>query len=158
MADKYLLADALLESAGLHNYEISNWSLPGFECIHNMAYWQSRNWWGIGPGAHSHVGGFRWWNHAAPATWERALLSGAGPAAGSEQLTVQERREEQIMLALRTSSGLDLRQHPDITANQLDAIDQHLCSITDAGALVLTPPGRLLADVVIRELFPQIAP
>lgn len=153
MADKYLLANMLLEAAGLQNYEISNWSLPGFESVHNLAYWQSHNWWGIGPGAHSHVNGFRWWNHAAPAAWQQSLAATNVPIAGSETLTPQEQHEEQIMLALRTSSGLHLSQHPEIAPDQLAAIDPEFYTLTASNHLVLTPQGRLLANAVIRELL-----
>ena len=81
-ADKYLLTEELLGQAGLLNYEVSNWGNPS---LHNQAYWQSQDWWGYGPGAHSHISGARFWNQKHPATYTAALAKGS-PAAGFEYL------------------------------------------------------------------------
>ncbi|MEY2672246.1 MAG: hypothetical protein RLZZ508_123, partial [Actinomycetota bacterium] len=80
MADKYLLIDAAFTQAGLNWYEVSNWSKPNSECRHNMHYWKSENWWGIGPGAHSHINGVRWWNEKLPRIWSERLAAGNSPA------------------------------------------------------------------------------
>ena len=91
-ARRYRQADAALSAAGLGWYEISNWarSAPA-RCAHNLGYWRSHDWWGLGPGAHSHVGGVRWWNVLHPARYARALRDGASPAAGRERLTEAQR-------------------------------------------------------------------
>ncbi|WP_048698169.1 radical SAM family heme chaperone HemW, partial [Nostocoides australiense] len=86
-ADKYELADELLTAAGYGWYEISNWARPGKECRHNLAYWRGADWWGFGPGAHSHVGGVRWWNVKHPGAYADRLVRGASPAAAREDLT-----------------------------------------------------------------------
>ena len=77
-------------------------------CRHNLAYWTGGDWWGIGPGAHSHVGGVRWWNVKHPAGYAAALAGGRSPAQAREVLDDAARREERILLELRLVDGLDL--------------------------------------------------
>jgi oxygen-independent coproporphyrinogen-3 oxidase len=109
LARRYRAADALLEAAGLRWYEISNWvAAPDARCRHNLGYWRSADWWGVGPGAHSHVGGVRWWNVLRPRTYAERLAAGRSPAAGRELLGPEERRTERIMLELRLAEGLEL--------------------------------------------------
>ena len=87
LADRYLLADAALTAAGLHWYEVSNWAASeAARCRHNLAYWTGGDWWGIGPGAHSHVGGVRWWNVKHPAAYAAALAAGRSPGHARELL------------------------------------------------------------------------
>ena len=77
LADRYLQADAALTAAGFSWYEVSNWARDaGARCRHNLAYWTGGDWWGVGPGAHSHVGGVRWWNVKHPAAYAAALAAG----------------------------------------------------------------------------------
>ncbi|MEY4348618.1 MAG: coproporphyrinogen oxidase, partial [Actinomycetota bacterium] len=80
MADKYELIDSVLSAMGMQWYELSNWSRSGHECQHNLHYWKSNNWWGIGPGAHSHVGGVRWWNAKHPNLWTQKINDAESPA------------------------------------------------------------------------------
>ena len=102
LADRYLLAEAALGDLGW--YEVSNWGRP---CRHNLGYWRGADWWGIGPGAHSHVGGVRWWNAKHPTTWAAALEDGS-PGAGRELLTAEDRRVERVLLEVRLREGLAL--------------------------------------------------
>src|SRR5579859_2949419 len=109
LADRYLIADDLLSSAGLHWYEISNWAAgEQARCRHNMLYWTGADWWGFGPGAHSQVGGTRWWNVRHPSAYAARLAAGQSPAAAREVLGPGERSMEQVMLGLRLSGGLPL--------------------------------------------------
>lgn len=152
-ADRYLLADQLLGAAGLENYEISNWSRPGAECRHNLAYWHGDDWWGVGPGAHSHVGGVRWWNVRHPARYSAALGAGRSPAEAREVLSPAERHEEAVMLGLRLSQGLPLVELSAAEQARVSAfLDAELIT-ADEGLLTLTVPGRLLADHVIRGIL-----
>jgi oxygen-independent coproporphyrinogen-3 oxidase len=155
LARRYRAADALLADAGLGWYEISNWAADAdARCRHNLGYWRSQNWWGVGPGAHSHVGGVRWWNVLRPRPYAARLAAGRSPAAGRERLGDAQRRTERIMLELRLADGLVL--DPDdgaaaAAARQADA------GRLDAGALaggraVLTLDGRLVGDAVARAL------
>jgi oxygen-independent coproporphyrinogen-3 oxidase len=156
MADRYLAADALLSAAGLDWYEISNWAAsPAAQCQHNLLYWHSADWWGIGPGAHSHVGGTRWWNVRHPAAYTAKIAAGQSPAQAREVLTGQERRTERVMLTTRLASGCPVSDlDPAGTAAAARAAAGGLAdpaALAD-GRVVLTTAGRLLADAVIRDL------
>lgn len=154
LAARYERADEVLSAAGLNWYEVSNWSRPGARCRHNLAYWTNADWWGIGPGAHSHIGGVRWWNVKHPATYARALREGAWPAAGREVLDDQARRTEALMLATRLVDGLDPAQVPNAAGALAElAADGLLLPDAHHGRLVLTRRGRLLADAVVRRLL-----
>lgn len=155
LADKYLLADERLTAAGLGWYEVSNWARDDdARCRHNLLYWRGHDWWGAGPGAHSHVGGVRWWNVRHPAAYADRLAAGASPAHARELLSDEDRRVERVLLELRLREGL--------ATDVLDAagnaavpglVDRGLLEVT-GDRLVLTRPGRLLADAVVRDLLP----
>jgi oxygen-independent coproporphyrinogen-3 oxidase len=158
-ADKYELADQLITEAGLGWYEVSNWArTPEQACRHNLAYWRGDDWWGIGPGAHSHVGGVRWWNVKHPTAYAGRLAQGLSPAAGRETLDAETRNVERVMLEARLHSGL--------AVSALGAAGRHEVAglIADGlvepaaafqGRLVLTLKGRLLADAVVRRVLPD---
>jgi putative oxygen-independent coproporphyrinogen III oxidase len=155
-ADRYLAADAVLGAAGLQWYEISNWAAgPAARCRHNELYWDGGDWWGIGPGAHSHAGGTRWWNVRHPAAYAARLAAGASPAQAREVLTGAERAMERIMLATRLASGCPVADLP--AAGRAAAERAVAAGLAEPGAyaagrVVLTLRGRLLADAVIRDL------
>ena len=153
-AGRYEIIDDALAEAGFGWYEVSNWSRPGGECRHNIAYWRSDDWWGVGPGAHSHVDGVRWWNAKHPRTYADALAAGTSPEGGREVLTADEKRVEHVMLALRMRDGLSALEVRDSAwcernreAGLIDA------SSLGEGRIVLTRRGRLLADGLVRELI-----
>ncbi|WP_028709480.1 radical SAM family heme chaperone HemW [Propionicicella superfundia] len=150
LADKYTVADDLLAGAGYAWYEVSNWARPGHACRHNLGYWLSADWWGIGPGAHSHVGGVRWWNVRHPRDYAAALAS-RSPAAGRELLTAAERRTERVLLESRLSTGLPVGLLGAEARRALAGLrDDGL--VDGADPVVLTRRGRLLADLVARDL------
>jgi oxygen-independent coproporphyrinogen-3 oxidase len=156
LADRYLQAEDTLAAAGFGWYEVSNWSRSvEARCRHNLAYWGGRDWWGIGPGAHSHVGGVRWWNVKHPAAYAGRLSTGSSPAQAREELSDEDRRLERVLLGVRLADGHpldDLRESGRLTAK--NAVDSGLVEPDsfDAGRVVLTRRGRLLADAVIRDL------
>ncbi|WP_165400182.1 radical SAM family heme chaperone HemW [Motilibacter rhizosphaerae] len=155
MADAYALADELLTAAGYTCYELSNWAWPGGECRHNEAYWRGADWWGFGPGAHSHVGGTRWWNVKHPAAWAGALAAGRSPAAAREELALEDRRVERVLLESRLAAGvpLDVLRAPGLRAAGRLVGDGLLRADAYAdGRAALTLRGRLLADAVVRDL------
>ena len=156
MADRYLIADELLGAAGFRWYELSNWAKTDkSQSRHNLLYWTGGEWWGFGPGAHSHVGGVRWWNVKHPAAYAGRLNEGKSPAAARERLTLAERRMEEIMLRARLTEGLPLALLTDTAlADTERMVDDRLIdrSAHAAGRLVLTLQGRLLADAVVRDL------
>jgi putative oxygen-independent coproporphyrinogen III oxidase len=147
LADRYLLADQALSRLGW--YEVSNWGEP---CRHNLGYWRGGDWWGIGPGAHSHVGGVRWWNVKHPRAYAERMTAGLSPGAGREVLGAEDRRVERILLELRLREGLSLEllRPPGRAAAERHAQDG-LLELTGDRA-VLTLRGRLLADAVVRDL------
>ena len=151
MADMYLLVDQMCNDAGLNWYELSNWAKPGQECLHNIAYWKSANWWGLGPGAHSHFDAKRFWNVKHPTAYKQKLFNGESPIADSEDLTAEQLRDESIMLAIRMRTGLSLSLLTDSAKENLAAYKSsgHLELID--GAFQLTAQGRLIADRLVRE-------
>jgi len=157
LADKYLLADERLEAAGLGWYELSNWGrgLPGdtaARCRHNLLYWQGGDWWGVGPGAHSHVAGTRWWNVKHPAAYADRIAADTSPAQDHEVLDEETRRTERVLLEVRLRSGLPLDALDDPARADAVVADGLAERVDDR--LVLTVRGRLLADAVVRDLLP----
>jgi putative oxygen-independent coproporphyrinogen III oxidase len=158
LADKYLAADSTLEAAGLGWYEVSNWSRSeATRCRHNELYWTSGDWWGVGPGAHSHVGGVRWWNVKHPAAYAGRIADGVSPGHGREVLDDETRRVEQVLLAIRLRDGLPVEVLDGAGRAALAAQVEGGLVDPDAlerGRVVLTLRGRLLADAVVRALLP----
>ena len=158
-ADKYELADKLLSEAGYSWYEISNWSKSeDLKSNHNLAYWSGQDWWGYGPGAHSHLGSVRWWNHKHPLSYANLLEKNTSPAAGREQLDSDTAALERILLESRTSEGMSIEQIKKLQPGSEAAISQLIADgliegpEAIAGKLLLTLKGRLLADAVVRAL------
>ncbi|MEY2769326.1 MAG: hypothetical protein RL359_962 [Actinomycetota bacterium] len=151
MADMYLIVDQMCNEAGLNWYELSNWAKAGKECQHNIAYWKSENWWGLGPGAHSHVDRKRFWNVKHPTAYKQKLFAGESPIADFEDLTIEQLRDESIMLAIRMRSGLALSLLTDKAKENLAAYKSsgHLEIVDEA--FQLTAQGRLIADRLVRE-------
>ncbi|WP_165064431.1 radical SAM family heme chaperone HemW [Marisediminicola senii] len=158
-ADLYELADELIGAAGFDWYEVSNWSRgTGHESRHNLAYWRGQDWWGIGPGAHSHVGGVRWWNVKHPAAYAERMLSGASPAAGRETLDDETRHIERVLLLSRIRAGIIIGDLPAAARTAVagliaDGLIDGAAAIH--GEVTLTLRGRLLADAVVRRLLPD---
>lgn len=158
LADKYLLAEELLAADGLRWYEVSNWSRDeASRCRHNLLYWKGADWWGVGPGAHSHVGGVRWWNVKHPSAYAQRLAAGLSPAHGREVLAAEDQRVERVLLELRLSDGLPQEVLDPAGAAAVPGLVT--AGLLAEGALqgaplVLTTRGRLLADAVVRDLLP----
>lgn len=155
-AERYLMADELLAGAGFAWYEVSNWATSeAGQCRHNLLYWTGGDWWAVGPGAHSHVGGTRWWNVKHPAAYAQRLAGGVSPAHAREELTEADRRVERLMLELRLSSGFPLADvDPSVRTAVAQALGTGLLQPEPfkRGRMVLTLQGRLLADALIRDL------
>jgi len=156
LADRYVQADDTLTRAGFGWYEVSNWARSRqARCRHNELYWSGADWWGTGPGAHSHVGGVRWWNVKHPAAYAARLAAGASPAHARELLDARARYYERVLLGLRLSDGLPLRE---LSPNGRTAARRYVTyglldrAAHTAGRAVLTLRGRLLADAVVRDL------
>lgn len=154
LAARYERIDARLTAAGLTWYEVSNWAAGDTaRCRHNLGYWDGGDWLGAGPGAHSHLGGVRWWNVKHPARYAERVAAGGLPVADWEALTDTDRYLERIMLAVRLRTGLplgDLDQAGRAAAEQVVADGR---AVIAGERLVLTDHGRLLADGVVRDLL-----
>ena len=147
-ADKYELADETLSAAGLEWYEISNWARPGHECRHNLAYWQNQDWYGFGPGAHSHLDSTRFWNLRHPAKWMQSLRAGHRPVDGQEIITGESARLEKLLLNLRLRQGLDLREYAREFGVDAAALLREAHELAGEGLLdgALLPGGDSLPD------------
>src|SRR5580700_9691661 len=156
LADRYLAADEVLTAAGYGWYEISNWAASrSARCAHNRLYWTGGDWWGIGPGAHSHVGGTRWWNVRHPAAYGARIGAGLSPGQAREILSGAEQQLERVMLAIRLADGCSVGVlSPEGRANAAAVVAEGLAcpDAYAAGRIVLTRRGRLLADTVTRRL------
>ena len=153
LADKYALADERLVAAGLGWYEVSNWSTgAATRCRHNLLYWTGGDWWGVGPGAHSHVGGVRWWNVKHPAAYADRIGADRSPAQAREVLAPEDRRVERVLLELRLREGLDVAVLDATGRAAVPGLVERGLLAERAGRIALTERARLLADGVVREL------
>ncbi|NIZ93739.1 radical SAM family heme chaperone HemW [Kineococcus rubinsiae] len=157
-AAKYELVDDVLGAAGYSWYEVSNWArTPEAACRHNLAYWRGGDWWGVGPGAHSHVGGVRWWNVKHPSAYAGRLAAGTSPAHARELLSDADRHVEDVLLRSRLAEGIDLARLDDAARGEVGGlVADGLVDLRGSAdpRLVLTRRGRLLADTVVRALLP----
>lgn len=155
-ADMYELADALLTTGGFGWYEVSNWARDDSRrSRHNLAYWRGTDWWGYGPGAHSHIAGLRWWNVKHPAAYAQRLAAGESPGAGRERPDAEARTLESVLLRTRIVDGLPVTDlAPAARSAVAGLIADGLIEGTAAvqGRVVLTLRGRLMADAVTRRL------
>jgi oxygen-independent coproporphyrinogen-3 oxidase len=121
-----------------------------------MAYWRGADWWGFGPGAHSHLAGLRWWNVKHPAAYAQRLALGESPAAGRERPDLEARTLERVLLQSLLAEGLPI---DDIAEGRRDRVAELISDgLVDAATALrqrrvrLTLRGRLLADAVVRAL------
>lgn len=157
LADRYERIDAALSQVGFSWYEVSNWAKPGGQCRHNMLYWRDGNWWGAGPGAHSHLDGTRFYNVKHPARYAATISGGELPIKDSEGLTAEDRHTEKIMLGLRLAEGIDANllgeDELDKARRQAEAGMVEFVSVDGGQRIQLTNRGRLLADAIIVDIL-----
>jgi len=152
MADMYLLVDSLCEAHGMSWYELSNWSKLGHECKHNVAYWHNANWWGLGPGAHSHMNGKRFWNVKHPSAYKTRVFAGDTPIHESEVLSAEQIQDEKIMLSIRMREGISFDELAPHHLERLAIYKENGYVTLNGDSVTLTPVGRLIADRIVREL------
>ena len=151
-AEKQELASQMLEAAGLDWYEVSNWGEPS---IHNKSYWYSRNWWGYGPGAHSHINGNRFWNRKHPLAYQQALENGS-PVQAMEVIDERTHLEERLMLELRCIDGTDLSLLEDLGVSKqkvAGALADGLLVLLPGAKIAVSGKGRLLIDGLVLQLL-----
>ena len=155
-AEKYLMADQAFTTAGFNWYELSNWAKPNSQSKHNLAYWLGYNWWGAGPGAHSHINGKRFWNVKHPNLYKQKIQANETVILDSEVLEGSQIESERLMLSIRLPQG--------VAKNTLN--NQQILELTDyvnsghldqenwnLGRATLTLDGRLIADRIVREIL-----
>jgi len=148
-ADMVELACELLGGAGYLHYEVSNWAKPGFECRHNLGYWERRPYLGLGAGAHSSRGSRRWWNLRPPEQYLDTVEAGTLPVGGSEDLDDGGRALEETFLRLRTRQGIAA---DSVTAAQAAAYLRDGLLERRNGSLVATERGMLLLNELVLGL------
>lgn len=148
LADRYAIIDSMLD--GFDWYEVSNWAKPGGECQHNLGYWRDGDWWGAGPGAHSHIGGTRFFNVKHPRRYNENLAKGELPIQEREVLTEEDKHIERVMLGLRLKEGI-----PAGWVDAPEVVEKHVRAglLTTGERLAVTDAGRLLADGIIADLL-----
>ncbi|CAB1019276.1 coproporphyrinogen III oxidase [Corynebacterium diphtheriae] len=152
-ADRYGLIDTALRAQGFDWYEVSNWAKPGGECQHNLGYWLDGDWWGAGPGAHSHIASRRFFNVKHPSTYAQHLADGQLPIKEEELLDSTERHEESVMLGLRLRQGLELSRFTEAERAFIEKyVGLKLLHVYD-GRVASTLQGRLLIDGIIADIL-----
>jgi oxygen-independent coproporphyrinogen-3 oxidase len=155
-ADLYEFTMKFLHEHGFRHYEVSNFALPGFECLHNLFYWRYEEYLGFGPSAHSFVANKRWWNYSSLRKYIYEIEQKGNAERNSEALTEKQRTEEFVMLALR-SEGLDLKRlrkefSPDWEKRNKDYLEfltkEHLIKFV-RDKIVLTEKGFALCDEIL---------
>jgi oxygen-independent coproporphyrinogen-3 oxidase len=150
-ADFFQRTMTILEDAGYQQYEISNYARPGFECIHNLAYWLGKDYLGLGPSAFSTIGSRRWKNTPDTGRYIEQLQSGIEPIAFEETLTRDIRNAEQIAFGLRTAAGVS-RSTIANWPREVEALLSEGYLETKGNRMRLTAQGKMVADSVA-ELF-----
>lgn len=158
-ADLYELTIDKLTSNGFQQYEVSNFALPGFESIHNNAYWRYKDYFGFGTSAHSFIDGKRWWNFSSVKFYNEAVKNYENGIAGEEKLNKEQMAAEYVMLALR-SKGLDTLELTNLFGNNwliknqdyiLELIEKNFL-IQENSFLKFTTKGYSLCDEILAKL------
>jgi oxygen-independent coproporphyrinogen-3 oxidase len=150
-AGMFELACEALAEAGYRHYEVSNWALPGHECVHNLGYWEGRPYLGLGAGAHSYRDRRRWWNVRPPARYIELAMAGRSPVGGDERLSEDQVRLERILLGIRSAEGLPAAEVSPDSASEL--VGRGLARL-ERDRLTLTERGMLLANEAVLALSP----
>ena len=152
-ADMYELAEEMLSAVGFQWYEVSNWAKSATQrSRHNLSYWTNQDWWGFGPGSHSHIAGTRFWNVKHPAAYAQKLSLGLSPAAGREEPDETASDLERVLLEIRLREGTSGANFPSTVIASLISDGLITYEAARSGQLVLTLSGRLRADEVVRRL------
>jgi oxygen-independent coproporphyrinogen III oxidase len=146
-AEFFEMKIGILEDAGYRHYEISNYARPGFESVHNRAYWLGKDYLGIGPSAVSTIGMQRWQNVCDYRAYINRVLSGESTRTTSENLTHEMKRTERIALGLRTRDGISASELKDFAQETDELIGLRLLRKSN-GNFVLTRRGKSLADSI----------
>ena len=145
--EMYSYLSKILKDNGYQKYELSNFAKPGFASYHNQVYWNRTDYLGFGITAHSYVSNVRFNNTNSFAQYHKCIAElKKPPVASAQELSKNERREEMIMLALRTSKGLDTKKYEDeFGTSIISSKKEKIASLIKNGYLVLDKDGVLKA-------------
>lgn len=157
-ADLYEITINHLTQHGFNQYEVSNFCLNGFECVHNNAYWRYKDYFGFGTSAHSFINGKRWWNYSALNLYLEAVKKNRMGAAGNELLTPSQKLNEYIMLALR-SKGIDIKELDLLFGGEwlynnkeiITKLEDEQMLLGKNGVYSLTPKGYAICDEILKN-------
>ena len=159
-AELYEITIDFLTGHGFYQYEVSNFTKPGYECRHNNAYWRYRDYLSFGPSAHSFVDGRRWWNFSSLKRYISEVEKNKTAVAGFELINEETSLSEYVMLALR-SGGLDIGEFKSIFGNSwliqkkdfLQEIENRRLARMSDGKLQLTKSGYAICDEILAKLL-----
>lgn len=162
-AAMYVHGSEYLESEGYVQYEISNYARMGFQCRHNLGYWEGQDYLGLGPAATSTIGARRWSNPEDMAVWAEQVRAGAS-GRDAEELTPRIRVLETVMLRLRTSRGLRVKAYQELTGRDFLRDNKALLHLLHRegllrirhGYVCLTRTGMLVSNAILERLFDAV--
>ena len=165
LASMYLAGADFLEIRGFMQYEISNYARIGFECRHNLGYWQGADYLGLGPAASSTLEGKRWINPAAAPEW-RKLVRDKSIGNDAETLDAQTKLKELLMLRLRMSKGLSLQEYRAYSGRSFhkdfgslaELLQKNGLAASRKGCFRLTRSGMLVSDTILGHFFAGVSP
>ncbi|MDD8019165.1 MAG: coproporphyrinogen III oxidase family protein, partial [Bacteroidota bacterium] len=164
-AEQYQMTIDTLNAHGYHQYEVSNFAKPGYECRHNINYWNHSNYISFGPSAHSFwkdtpATGKRWWNVRSVQSYCADLEAGKFPVVGGEEIDKKKMFNEEIFLGLR-STGIDLTKIKTLFGKDFvkekeelvtSLLKENLVYIAD-GTLSLTSAGYMICDEIAEKMI-----
>ena len=159
-ADLYETTIEFLISKGFYQYEVSNFTKPGFECVHNNAYWQYRDYLSFGTSSHSFVDGKRWWNYSSLKKYISEIELNNHAIMNSEIISKEQMHDEYVMLALR-SSGLDLNEYKTLFAEEwinksypyLKMLQKENLIELNQSIIKLTSKGYAVCDEILKNIL-----
>ncbi len=159
-AELYQTTIEFFTSNGFYQYEVSNFARPGFECIHNNAYWHYTDYFGFGTSAHSFIDGNRWWNLSSLKMYIHKVEQSSNAVAGSETISLEMAVNEYVMLELR-SSGLNIKRFEEQFGQSwlkknytyFEVLKKQNFVTIDDGIVKLTSEGYSICDEILKELL-----
>lgn len=159
-AELYKITIDFFEQHGFMQYEVSNFAKPGFECRHNNGYWQYREYISFGPSAHSFAENKRWWNFSSLKKYLNEIDKNGNACAGYEEISDEQKRDEYIMLALR-SSGININKMKKIFGDEwLNDKNYYIKTLADENFLLydedrikLTKKGYAVCDEILSKIL-----
>ncbi|MCH7724338.1 MAG: radical SAM family heme chaperone HemW [Bacteroidetes bacterium] len=159
-ADLYETTLDFFENSDFYQYEVSNFTKPGYECKHNNVYWQYGEYLGLGTSAHSFVDGKRWWNYSSLKRYMNEINTNGNAVANYEELSPEEFHNEYVMLALR-SSGIKLKKYKRTFGDNwfkknysyFKKLENENFILLDDSNIKLTKQGYAVCDEILQNIL-----